>query len=285
MDNNQNFEQDLSSKKRLSIICMIAGVVLLFGGFALFSMRGVIPGLVPVAAGIAVLIYGGKISKELTELTVPIRKSVLEEKLELQSYNVSEHFPKDLVRSTKLFTGWSSISGSDLVAGLYRGIPVRFCDLHLTHQESNGKTTTTVTDFKGTFLEITAHRSISSEVRVKEQGKGLFRSKVIEMENEAFNKKFTVTGESTQDAFYVLTPQFMETIMKADQYADARTQMLFSGSQIYVGLYNSRDLFEVKSQKTLEGYRAACRSDLAYVTNFLDILFENTALFDRGRMK
>ena len=286
MENN-SFEHDLVSLKRQSLIFSVAGVILFVGGAFLGFRINPVAGVVCIGLGICLIVYAGSIGKKLRNLTSPVIRSVLEEKMEVDSFEPNQHFDRKLVKNTKLFTGWSSISGSDLVTGKYRGIPVRFCDLKLTHEESSGNdSTVTVTDFSGTFIEVTAHRSIGSEVRIKEQGKGLFgRSKVIETENEAFNRQFTVTGDSQQDAFYILTPQFMETIINADKYANAKTQMLFTGNQIYIGLYNSKDLFETGKEKTMEGLRDSCRRDLVYVTDFLDLLFGNTALFDPGRMK
>ena len=76
----------------------------------------------------------------------------------------------------------------------------------------------------------------------------------------------------------------METLIRADKYANARTQMLFRDNKIYIGLYNSKDLFEMKGQKTMDGMRASLESDLRYITDYMDILLENTALFDPGRM-
>ena len=72
---------------------------------------------------------------------------------------------------------------------------------------------------------------------------------------------------------------FMETIVKADAYADAKTQILFRENKIYIGLYNSKDLFEGRGEKTQEGYRSSCQKDLQYITDFLDIMRLNTALF------
>ena len=284
--NLNNFESDLAAKKRLNIIFAVIGAVGLIGGIPAFTLQPVL-GVLIVAAGIAGIVLSVKTAKAIKNLTVPIRRSVLEEYLQLQSYEPDRHFEKDMVKQTKLFSGWSSISGSDLVEGKYRNVPLRFCDLKLTHQESSGKHTRTVTDFSGTFLEIGCDRSLQGELRIREKTWGSFtlfgRSRIVEMENEAFNKQFEVMADSAQEAFYVLTPHFMETLVHADAYADSRTQILFRGNQIIVGLYNSKDLFEGKGEKTMEGYRQSCIRDLAYVTDFLDILFENTALFDHER--
>ena len=281
----RDFAGAIRSKKRNIVLCAILGVVLLFAGVIMIPLEKVPLGIAGIAVGIGLFIYSAKLSKDLKKFAAPLVQSVLEEKLEVESYEPTKYFDRKLVKDTKLFTGWSSITGSDLVTAKYRGISLSFCDLDLTHEESSGKdSTTTITDFEGVFMEVTTHRSVGSPVWVKEQGKGLFNSKVIEMESETFNKKFTVTGDSTQDAFYVLTPHFMETLIRADKYANARTQMLFRDNKIYIGLYNSKDLCEMKGQKTMDGMRASLESDLRYITDYMDILLENTALFDPGRM-
>ena len=278
-NNNDSFASGLSSLKMRSMIGIVGAVVCGILGFVLMRFH-IALGFLGFAGAVGMIVYSSRISKQLRDFTTPIRRSVLEEKLDLESYDTSGHFPKDLVKSTKLFTGWSSISGSDLVAGRYQGIPIRFCDLKLTHEESDGNDhTRTVTDFSGTFLELTCDRTIEGEVRVKEQHKGIFTRKVVETENEAFNKQFTVTADNPQEVFYILTPQFMETIVKADAYADAKTQILFRENKIYIGLYNSKDLFEGRGEKTQEGYRSSCQKDLQYITDFLDIMRLNTALF------
>ncbi len=275
----EQFGGDLSGLRRKSTICFVAAVVALIVTIILVRIN-FIPAIITGAAAAGMFFAGSRFGKQAKEMTIPLRREVLESRMELDSYEPDSHFPRDLVKSTKLFSGWSSIHGSDLVTGRYRGVPLRFCDLKLTHEESDGDNSTrTVTDFSGTFLEIRCDRSISGAVRIKEKRKGLFEGKVVETENEAFNKQFTVTADNPQEAFYVLTPQFMETIVKADAYANAKTQMLFKDNLIYVGLYNSKDLFEGKGKKTMEDYRLSCEQDLAYVTNFLDMLFVNSALF------
>ncbi len=218
-------------------------------------------------------------------LTGNICQRVLEEVMTDVRYDPQSYFSSSEVAGTNLYSGFKYASGSDMVSGVYRAVPLRFSDLYLYHtqRDSDGHTQN-VTDFKGVFLAITCDRQITGELTLKE-GKGfpLFKGKRIETENTAFNKKFIITGSSQQDVFYILTPQFMETIVQADQYADAKTRMFFSGNTIYVGLASRRDLFEAKKAGTSDAVISSLRSDLKYVTGFVDLILSNPSLFDQTK--
>lgn len=299
--------KQLKSLKLKSVAMKVAGVVafiVIFIGFTVLfdkpkstlvyssasSNSGSIATVIGFVLGGAVGYLLFRMSKKYTDqakyLTGNIGQTVLQEVLKDLKYDPQRYFPSQEVHQTNLYPGFEHATGSDYVRGLYRNVPLRFSDLHLTHTETDSDGhTSTVTDFKGTFIAITCDKKINGEVTLKE-GKGfpLFKGKRIETENEAFNKQFIITGSSQQDAFYILTPQFMETIVNADQYANAKTRMYFSGNTIYVGLQNNRNLFEAKGAGTMYAVTSSMRSDLKYVTRFVDIILTNPSLFDQTKI-
>ncbi|MBD5097112.1 MAG: DUF3137 domain-containing protein [Lachnospiraceae bacterium] len=113
-------------------------------------------------------------------------------------------------------------------------------------------------------------------------GLGTFNNS-IETENVAFNNQFEIKTSDDQLAFYILTPQFMESVMRLDELADGYTNIEFRGTSVVVTLNTGRDSFEVKktlgSQRKLEKYRQRFREELEVILGVLDEVLTKDKLF------
>lgn len=61
------------------------------------------------------------------------------------------------------------------------------------------------------------------------------------MESEAFNEKFEVYAEDEHEAFYLLTPSFMEKLEQAEHELDGRMYYGFFGHEFHVAVDNRQN--------------------------------------------
>ena len=214
------------------------------------------------------------------------RKEIIVGAIRPYNYEPDSHVSASVVQVAGFYPKWKEIKGGNLVETIYRGVSLVFCDLLLSHIKGSGRTKKKHTDFEGTFMMIECHRWIEHAISIEERERPV-RSvcqEGIQTENEAFNQRFEIKSDDLMEAMNVLTPRFMEKLMEADAYADARTCVKLLGNQIFVMLYNQKRLFGFESASTDEAYFCACLNDLEYILGFADILLENDALFDQSRI-
>lgn len=99
----------------------------------------------------------------------------------------------------------------------------------------------------------------------------------------AFNNQFEIKTSDDQLAFYILTPQFMESVMRLDELADGYTNIELRDTSVVVTLNNGRDSFEVKkilgSQRRLEKYRQSFKKELEIILGVFDEILTKDNLF------
>ena len=107
---------------------------------------------------------------------------------------------------------------------------------------------------------------------------------LIEIESDAFNKKFNIYAQNAHDAFYILTPSLMEKIDNLEKRNKGKILLCFINNQLHVGLYDGKDSFEPSScfkeiNEEEELKRASV--DIEQITMFVDELQLDNTLFRR----
>lgn len=241
-------------------------------------------------------------------LGVYIIKDVLAEKVDIREYLPDGHIKSQFVDKCMILPGYDNLKGSDYISGNYKGIEFTYCDLFLEKEyeskdDDGHKHTEHVTMFQGQVFTIKLNQNMDGYVRIKERKNprktngilnGFFNamaelagvkdnSNVVETENAAFNNQFEVKTSNDEMAFYILTPQFMESILRLDECADGYTNIEFSGSHVTIALNNGRDSFEVKkiikNQKRLNAYRDLFREELDTMLSIIDEILTKKRLF------
>lgn len=256
-------------------LIFIAIPALIFWGFTCWE-RQTAKGICLVVLGflcIPLFILTGKqvnkLLKKLKEyLGEYIIRDILAEHVQINQYSPNEHINNDFVKNCPLLPGYDRITGSDYVSGTYRSVPFTFCDLHLqykdTYRDKNGRKRTRYrTNFLGHVITLDTNTNINGFVRIcerknprKESGflsgivsgaaelLGINQNKV-EMESDPFNQQFKVTTSDDELAFYILTPQFMEHIVAADEKVNGYTKIEFENSKVTLALNNGKTSFEL----------------------------------------
>ena len=310
----------ISSKQRMikflnfiHPLLFIAMPAAIFWGFANWD-RNIGKGIFFIILGLLCIPFLVVLGKSVNALERKIKsltgeylvKGVLAEKVQVEKYAPNEYINPDFVKNCNILPNYDRISGSDYVSGTYRGVPFTFCDLHLEYeterQDDDGHTSKHYeTNFRGHVITLHMKQRMNGYVRIRERKNphkqnslftGLFNSaaeflgmnqNVVEMESDPFNQQFKVSTSDDQLAFYILTPQFMERIVAADEKADGYTNLEFAGDRITLTLNNGKDSFEVKktigSRSRLEKTRQTFRDEFQNILSIIDEILTKDNLF------
>lgn len=259
--------------------------------------------LIPVCVLICVFLGKGirKLEAKIKELTGQyIVKGILAEKIDIAEYSPTHYINEKFVKKCSILPNYNRIHGSDYISGNYRGRKFIYCDLLLEWEsrDSDGDTDTT-TQFQGHLMKMELGKDIGGFVRIRERknprksngflanlativGIDIFNNS-IETENVAFNNQFEIKASDDQLAFYILTPQFMESIMRLDSLVDGYTNIEFRDTSVVLTLNTGRDSFEIKkilrSRRKLEKYRQRFREELKVILGVFDEVLTKDNLF------
>jgi hypothetical protein len=163
-----------------------------------------------------------------------IARTVLSETIRLDSYSPGASIGPGLIKASKLVKyDVSGTASSDLITGNYRGVNICFSDVHLQENRKIEGETVCETVFRGQWLILELNKNIQGELRLRERRIGDKPSKTksdIETENTEFNQKYQILTDNPHTAFLILTPHFMEYIIKMDARAKANTSMCFDSA-------------------------------------------------------
>ena len=298
---------ELQRLRNRSVFMMAAAVISLVLGFFIFIIGGmalggggVLLGFVLFGIGMVLLIFQSKRKKELKSyMGETVVKPVLQEFIELESYEANEFMDPDLFDDIGILPGHNRRNGSDLIRGRYGGHLLEMCDLELQQVTSTGKSTTVVTVFKGQLLSYELSKQINGYVeitkhtigkaggflkRLKNWGTSVSRGRDfehVETENQLFNDTFDVRAEDPQTAFLVLTPQFMERLLQINEVYT--TNFCFTPEWVYLAIKSNEDRFElqkdIQTEEDIMRLRENLREDIKATTSLLDVLRKNEYLF------
>jgi hypothetical protein len=230
------------------------------------------------------------------DINIAVILPALEQIFKDARYSKNDHISKEKINEGDLINSfaWNTISGSDHVTALYKGLEVEFSDITLeleTEKENNDGSTTTEreTIFQGMWLSCDFGRELTADLLLMENhknsklGKILNKSSNIETENASFNEKFTIQTKNPHDAFYILTPHMMEFIVQMDDKAMGETRMNFSkDGKVHIAVNSSRNNFEYDWRTiadNIDQTRQRIISDIRYITDIIDELRLTDSMF------
>lgn len=229
--------------------CIILGFLMFFhspfSGMAMFFIGAVIVLVVSVTAG-------KNFTKAYKET---ICREVLERLFEVKEYCPEKGFSEEFVRDTYLTPMGNRFSSDDFISGSYQGNDFIHSDVHIEEHHSDGKNSTTITLFKGSWTVFTFPKKISSYLMIREReflsnGKpgGLFskapKTQKVSFEDIEFNERFDVYAQDEHDAFYVCTPHFIERIKQLEATFEGRMTIGIIDSKLHVLFNNQKNAME-----------------------------------------
>lgn len=198
-------------------------------------------------------------------------------------YDWKGGFSQDAVRSFGISRLGNRFHSEDYLSGTYKDIRFEQADVKIQYHSSNGRNSTTVTYFEGRMFKFDFPKNAVVSVQLHSKNFGYMpkspsglNTKKINLESEAFNKKYKITSVNEHDAFYILTPALMQRIDAI--YNRYKTiQMHFSRGQLYVGINDKSDAFDPPMNGKALSYpeeQARIRRDIQVIIDIIDTMTE-----------
>lgn len=193
----------------------------------------------------------------------------------------------DTLRELRLIAAcWEECTIEDAHGGSWQGVPFAAGNAVLCHsyEEKVGQDwmTQTTTVFRGLVLRCrtagTAHEPVWVYRRAEKEGGGIMT------ENARFNERFVIIAERENDAFLLLTPQFMETLEELERRTRGELSGLcWQGNTLSLALttpYCFAQTSDGVNARDISALRRSFTDTLTGMTQILGILFRNTVLFN-----
>lgn len=263
---------------RTKIISVIA---LIFCGFAItFALISdyVSPVTVVMSIVIFCIIIGGFIyRKKLIDFKYSTVTNVLKEHNPNLIY-IPE--PKDtkgyigLIRKNKLISNASAFKFTDCIEDKILDYTYKSYNLHATHIQSNGKSSTTVTDFKGKFYAVSVDEEISNYILKEERFKSVPSSyEFYELESIDFNKQLNLYCTDKVQIHSIFTPAVIKKYSELVLSDNYKTYVAYIDKAFYLFFYdNDQDFNKLSMSK--EDIVLEYESQKNNLQNYLEIFFK-----------
>lgn len=260
-------------------------VLIPLGIFFLFTLS--IFGVFMIALSIAIY-NGAVIHKQSKAYKQYYKETIIQKELEQVFTDVktdfSYGFNEDDVESYGIVKLYDRFFSDDLVEGSYKNCRFRRSDILIQDVRSNGKSTTIITTFQGPWMIFEFPKQFSKYTVIKEKefldnGKpsgwlGPYSdAEKIKFEDERFNEEFVVYSTEGQEAFYLLTPHFMEALLKTQQKIEGRLYFGFVNNQFHVAIDNHENAFEASLWSSVteqDGLRV--KREINMITGLIELL-------------
>ncbi len=218
------------------------------------------------------------------------------------TYQPEYGIPYETIAATKMMYMGDRFHSEDYIHARYRNVGFEQSDVHIEEErqstDSEGHTHTEyVTIFRGRWMIFDFNKQFRANVQIAQKGfpnakrKRFFGKKEtlfkkVEMESETFNKSFLVYAQDEHDAFYIITPAFMERIQNLSAHNKGKLMFCFVGNHLHIAIHDNKDSFEPGSifkRMDEEKITQKLRSEIEVITQFIDELSLDNNLFIEER--
>ena len=231
------------------------GVILICIGVLCFLVPLFINNMIFSWIGIGMMVGGIIYTKGTREEYQKLYKQIFaEEPLRANFDNVyyawKNGFSEPTVRSFQLCAMGNRFKSEDYLRASYRGVNFEMSDVTVEYHTSNGKSSHTTTYFRGRMFAFDFPEMLSSSTRIYSERfkypgpQNTRKENKVELESVQFNKDFNVYSSSPHEAFYLLTPQYMEYL---DSLLRTYPEIAihFVGNKLYLAINEpNKDVFD-----------------------------------------
>ena len=174
----------------------------------------------------------------------------------------------------------SHCGSSGAIRGTYRGMTAEMCTVRLTEETEIQREETGLWEknerevYTGQWMLCELGREFSTWLTIwpREGLDKLLRSGTIKTENEAFNKRFNLTGGDEQEALRILSPSRMERIVQLAESSFGKFAVnLNTDGKLYIAVHSGRGFFDAgKGRETPEQLRQRFTRELKWFTDLVD---------------
>lgn len=208
------------------------------------------------------------------------------------TYDPNKGFKEEYIEKTGMLDTGDSYSSNDYISGKYKKISFEQSDIHIQekHGEENAygeKETKWVTTFMGRLMIFDFNKKFKANIQVTScyfEANTLPWSKKfsrVKMEDTEFNNSFMVFAESEHEAFYILTPHFMEKLKDVTRKLKCGVMFCFVDNKLHIAVDNYKDSFEPDFYKPIneQEIEENITKDIKLITDFVDELNLDNELF------
>ena len=253
---------DINKQKKFYEKKVIIGFSITFIAFILFipimvslGPAGFIVIVVPFFGG---FLYAAKYTKLIKNMSTEFKKTFVEEEMKKvfpdSIYKPYDGFKeKEVVYSNLLFERDRYFS-EDMIIGEFDGVNFRCSDVKQQEVRSNGKSTTVVTVFQGRFYEFDFHKYFKSELLLLQPFNFRPFSGFTKVKTESlnFNSELKIYTKDDHEAFYILTPDFMEKLVYFDKKYHDKISFSFKDNKLFIAINDRKDYFDFKMFKEVD---------------------------------
>lgn len=257
----QNLDKYILEKKKAENFVKIGGGIMLLGGLGFLLggevgvyilIAGLVIGLITAAIGM------GQFQKVSKKFKVEVLTGLVDTFVDNGKFDPNYGLTQSQVYSTEFLKRADRFHSEDFLSGSMEGVEfvssdVKLEERHIRHTK-NGTEEYWETYFLGRVFIFDFNKSFDGYLQVLEGARPVVnrRYNKVKLESVQFNKKFKTYATSDHSAFYVLTPHFMEALMRFEQKNKGKIYFSFIDNYLYIGINNFVDTFELKMFRKLD---------------------------------
>lgn len=232
-----------------------------------------------------------KFNKEYKNIYV---LNFLKQNFENIIYKPEEGITKKEIKKYNTLNLGDKFTSNDYICGTYKNVKFEQSDIHIQEKyeeedKDGNKIITWETTFEGRYMIFDFNKNFKSNVQVisndfiKRSLPHIKNNKKVKLEDIEFNKMFKIYSEIEHDAFYILTPHFMEKIKKLYKELDAPIKLTFMENKLHVAVNNGEDSFEYNVLNPIneEEIEQDIIKDIKLITDFVNELNLDNDLFKK----
>lgn len=278
-------------KKHSETIVLIGGVSALIGGALLITLSYMqafmVIGVIFLVGGMIAAIVGfSKFSSVSSKFKNNYLKDSMHEWIENGRYEPKYGLSESQVYQSEFMQRGDRFHSEDMITGTIDGVGFVTSDVKTqerrTRHTNNGTQTYYVTLFMGQMYIFDFNKTFDGALQVLENARPVSRRNYgkVNLESMAFNKKFTTYSTNDHSAFYVLTPHFMEALLRIETNHPGKIAFSFIGSKMYMGINNNKDSFKIHMFRQIdETLINSFKEDLKIIYELVDDLKLNKNIF------
>ena len=212
------------------------------------------------------------------------------------TYDPVKGFARDYLRKLNIMMFGSDYKSEDQLKAVYDGVRFTRADVYIADTTTDAEgNSSTIVYFRGQWIEFEPNKDFNSDLQIIQKGfsytnkqKGLFVKKadkrhVIETEDTEFNKRFQCLCQDDSEAFYLLTPSLMQSLMQLTEVLPYKIMIGYIDKSIHVLVDTHRDSMEPSGPKggSFDRQIADIRQDMDVIVSVINGLKINTDLYRR----
>lgn len=218
-----------------------------------------------------------------------LMKELLEDSYGSVSYREKDGFSEEEIAESGLIMMGNSFESANLVTGERGGVRFEMADVTIGQKTQSGKGYHSVTFFDGCWMTFHLNREFTTTLHIKEKdfsnnqsvSKNRRSLSPVMLEHKDFNRFFRVYAEDEACARYILSSPWIDEIMEI-KYALSKDLMIaFSKDTVHVAIHGIKREWDpiLPHQVDRRTLKREMLLDISMITDFVDRLAENEALF------